>query len=127
MTASSFPVRCCPTPTAHEWAAKDRRWATRCRCWRYDRPIVYRFELAINRIRLLYRAFATAAAIGGLVGSPAALADDNPPPPPPAPEPAPVHVREIPREHCVYINIFEPCEELPSPPLPDTPGTPDGP
>jgi Domain of unknown function (DUF4189) len=32
----------------------------------------------------LFTAFATAAAIGGLVGSPAAVADD-PPPPPPAP------------------------------------------
>jgi len=89
---------------------------------------VNRFELAINRIRRLFTAFATAAAIGGLVGSPAAVADDDPPPPPPAPEPAPADVPEIPREqHCVYIDIWIPCEEVPSPPPPDTPGTPHGP
>jgi len=84
-------------------------------------------ELSINRIRRLFTAFATAAAVGGLVGSPAALADPEPPPPPPAPEPAPVHVLEIPRENCVYIGIFNPCEEEPLPLLPDTPRTPDGP
>jgi len=97
-------------------------------CWRYDRRIVYRFELATNRIRRLFTAFATAAAIGGLVGSPAAVADDDPPPPPPAPAPAPADVPEIPREqHCVYIDIWMPCDDVPSPPPPDTPGTPDGP
>jgi hypothetical protein len=98
--------------------------------WRYDRPIVYRFEFAINRIRRLFSAFASAAAIGGLIGSPLALADDDPPPPPPAPEQAPADVPEIPREHCVYIDIFTPCEEEPSPSLPrrgDTPGTLDEP
>ncbi len=94
----------------------------------YDRPIVYRFELAINRIRRLFTAFATAAAIGGLVGSPAAVADDDPPPPPPAPAPAPADVPEIPwEEHCVYIDIWMPCDDVPSPPPPDTPGTPDRP
>ncbi len=30
-------------------------------------------------------------------------------------------------EHCVYINIFNPCEMELSPQLPDTPRTPDGP
>jgi hypothetical protein len=90
---------------------------------------VDRFELAINRIRRLFiTAFATAAAIGGLVGSPAALADPEPPPPPPAPgEPAHADVPEMPREQCMYINIFMPCEEELLPPLPDTPGTPDRP
>ena len=34
-------------------------------------------ELAINRTRCLFTAFATAAAIGGLVGSPAAVADND--------------------------------------------------
>jgi hypothetical protein len=69
-----------------------------------------------------------ASAIGGLVGSPAAVADDDPLPPPPAPEPAHVDVPEIPmEEHCVYINIFMPCEMELSPTLPDTPRTPDGP
>jgi hypothetical protein len=98
-------------------------------CWRYDRRVVYGFELAINRIGRLVTAFATAAAIGGLVGSPAALADDGPPPLPPAPEPAPVDVPEIPREQCVYIDILQPCveEEVPSLPLPDTPRTPEEP
>jgi hypothetical protein len=57
------------------------------------RPIVYRFELAMNRIRRLCTAFATAAAIGGLVGSPAALAD---PEPPPVPAPAPADIPEMP-------------------------------
>ena len=38
--------------------------------------IVDRFELAINRTRRVFAAFLTAAAIGGLVGSPAAVADD---------------------------------------------------
>ena len=39
----------------------------------------------------MFTAFATVTAIGGLVGSPAALADPEPPPPPPAPgESAPV-------------------------------------
>ena len=38
--------------------------------------IVDRFELAINRTRRVFAAFVTAAAIGGLVGSPAAVADD---------------------------------------------------
>jgi PPE family len=98
--------------------------------WRYDRRIVYRFELAINHIRRLFTAFATAAAIGGLVGlvgSPRALADDGPPPPPPAPESAPADVPEIPREHCVYIDPWVPCAEEPSPPPPDAPGTPDEP
>jgi len=42
----------------------------------------------MNRTRRLFTAFATAAAIGGLVGSPAAVANVDPPPPPPAPEPA---------------------------------------
>jgi hypothetical protein len=94
----------------------------------YDRRIVNRFELAINRIRRLFTAFATAAAIGALVGSPAAVANDDPPPPPPEPAPAPADVPEIPREeHCV-IQIWDPCEYVtPSPPPPDTPGTPDGP
>ena len=94
----------------------------------YDQPTVYTFELAIHRIRRLFTAFATAAAIGGLVGSPAALADPEPPPQPPAPGgPAHADVPEIPREQCLYINIFTPCEEELLPPLPDTPGTPDGP
>ncbi|MGA7053702.1 MAG: hypothetical protein WBZ37_21005 [Mycobacterium sp.] len=84
-------------------------------------------ELAINRSRRLFAAFATAAAIGGLVGSPAAVADDDPPPPVPAPEPAHVDVPEIPREQCLYIDIFTPCEEQVLPPLPDTPRTPDAP
>jgi hypothetical protein len=96
-------------------------------CWRYDRPIVYRL-LAMNRIRRrLFRAFATAAVIGGLIGSPAALADDDPPPPPPAPEAAPADVPEIPMEHCLYISILQPCLEVPSPLPPDNPGTPDEP
>ena len=50
----------------------------------------------INRIRRLFTAFATAAAIGGLVGSPAALADPEPPPPPPVPAPAPLNIPEMP-------------------------------
>jgi len=62
----------------------------------YDWPTVYTFELAINRIRRLFTAFATAAAIGGLVGSPAALADPEPPPPPPVPAPAPANIPEMP-------------------------------
>ena len=91
-------------------------------CWRYDQPIVYRFELAINRIRRLFTAFATAAAIGGLIGSPAAFADDDPPPPPPTPDPV-----GVPR--CVWISNRNPCAfMMPLPPQPpDTPGTPDGP
>ena len=61
------------------------------------RPIVYTFELAMNRIGRLFTAFATAAAIGGLVGSPAALADPEPPPPPePVPAQVPVNVPEMP-------------------------------
>ena len=97
-------------------------------CRRYDQPIVYRFESAINRIRRLLKAFATAAAIGGLIGSPAALADDDPPPPPSAPEPARAEVPEIPRtEPCVW-QIWNLCQyATPVPPPPDTPGTPDGP
>jgi hypothetical protein len=94
--------------------------------WHYDRRIE-RIELAINRTRRLFTAFAMASAIGGLVGSPAAVADDDPPPPPPAPEPAHLDVPELPREQCLYINIFTPCEEEFLPPLPDAPGTPDGP
>jgi hypothetical protein len=96
----------------------------------YSWRIVHRFELAINRIRRFFTAFATAAAIGGLVGSPAALADDDPPPPPPEPAPAPADVPETPRElHCVYIDPWSPCEEeeAPSPPPTDTPRTPEGP
>lgn len=98
-------------------------------CRRYDQPIVYRFELAINRTRLLLKALASAAAIGGQIGSPVALADDDPPPPPPpAPAAAPADVPEIPRElHCIYVNIWMPCDEVPSPPPPDAPRTPDEP
>jgi hypothetical protein len=77
----------------------------------------------MNRTRRLFTAFATAAAIGGLVGSPAAVADDDPAPPPPAPEPARVDVREIPEEHCVW-EIWNPCAFMLSPPLPDGPETP---
>ena len=98
--------------------------------WRYDRRIIDRFELAINRTRRVFTAFATAAAIGGLVGSPAALADPEPPPPPPVPAPAPVHVREVPEVQCGDTGLpWMPCEEVlvPSPPLADTPGTPDRP
>jgi hypothetical protein len=79
----------------------------------------------MDRIRRLFPAFATAASIGGLLGSPAALADDDPPPAPPAPEPAHGDVLEIPREQCLYINVLMPCEEQVLPPLPDTPGNPD--
>ena len=97
-------------------------------CRRYNQTIVYRFELTISRIRRLFKAFATAAAIGGLIGSPAALADDEPPPPPPAPPAAPADVPEIPGElHCIYIDPWTPCAEVPSPPPPDTPETPDRP
>jgi hypothetical protein len=92
----------------------------------YDRRIVNRFELAINRIRRLFTAFATAAAIGALVGSPAAVADDDPPPPP-EPAPTPADVPEIPREeHCV-IRIWDPCVYMTPSPPPDTSPTPDGP
>jgi hypothetical protein len=93
-------------------------------------PIVYRYELAINRIRRLFTVFATAAAISGLICSPAALADDDPPPPPPAPEAAPPDVREIPMEFCVFMSVEGPCLEVeaPSPlPPPDRPGTTDEP
>ena len=92
------------------------------------RRIVNRF-LAINRVAPLFTAFATAATIGGLVGSPAGVADDDPAPPPPAPEPARADAPEIPSEepHCVYIDIINPCEIELSPQLPDTPRTPDGP
>jgi hypothetical protein len=63
----------------------------------YDLPTVYTFELAINRSRRLFTAFATAAAIGGLVGSPAALAEPEPPAPPePVPAPAPANIPELP-------------------------------
>lgn len=57
----------------------------------------------MNRIRRLLPAFATAAAISGLLGSPVALADDDPPPPPPPPaEPAPADAPEIPvTEGCI--------------------------
>jgi hypothetical protein len=79
----------------------------------------------MDRIRRLFPAFATAAAISGLLGSPAAFADDDVPPAPPPPEPAHVDAPEIPREQCLYINVLTPCEELVLPPLPDTPGTPD--
>ena len=93
------------------------------------RRIVDRFEAAINRTRRLFAAFATAAAIGGLVGSPAALADPQPPPPPPAPEPAPAGVPEM-TEQCSGLP-WMPCEEVPvwvpSPPPPDTPRAPDAP
>src|SRR5271166_872239 len=87
--------------------------------WRYDRRIVDRFELAINRTRGVFTAFATAAAIGGMVGSPAALADPEPPPPPPV---------AVPELQCTGLP-WMPCEEywVPSPPLPDTPGAPDRP
>jgi hypothetical protein len=81
----------------------------------------------MNRTRRLFTAFAAVAAIGGLVGSPAAVADDDPAPPPPAPEPAHVDVPEIPtEEHCVW-EIWNPCALMPSPPVPDAPETPDGP
>ena len=51
----------------------------------------------MNRSRRPFTAFATAAAIGGLVGSPAALAEPVPPPPPePVPAPAPVNIPEFP-------------------------------
>ncbi len=47
----------------------------------------------MNRIRRLFAAFTTAAAIAGLAGSPAALADPEPPPPPePVPAPAPANI-----------------------------------
>jgi hypothetical protein len=55
------------------------------------------FELAINRVRRLFAAFATAAAIGAVVGSPGALADPEPlPPPEPVPAPAPANIPEFP-------------------------------
>ena len=47
-------------------------------------------------IRRLCTGFATAAAIGGLVGSPAALAEPEPPSPPPVPAPAPANIPEFP-------------------------------
>jgi len=97
-------------------------------CRRYDQPIIYRSKLAINRTRRLLKALATAAAIGGLIGSPVALADDDPPPPPPAPAAAPANVPQIPRElHCIYVDNWLPCDEVPSPPPPDAPRTTDGP
>jgi hypothetical protein len=96
-------------------------------CRRYDRPIVYIFELAINRTRRLLAALAAAAAVGGLIGSPVALADDDPPPPP-SPAAPPAVVPEIPRElHCIYVDNWLPCDEVPSLPPPDAPRTPDGP
>ena len=61
------------------------------------RSTVYTFELAINRVRRLFAAFATAAAIGAVVGSPGALADPEPlPPPEPVPAPAPANIPEFP-------------------------------
>jgi hypothetical protein len=89
--------------------------------------IVDRFELAIIRTRRLFTAFAMAAIIGGLVGSPAAFADDDPLPPPPAPEPAHVDIPQV-REQC-GVPPWLGCEEYWEPPLPlpDTPGTPDRP
>ena len=88
------------------------------------------FELAINRTRRVFTAFATAAAIGGLVGSPAALADPEPPPPPPVPAPAPVDVREVPEVQCGDTGLpWTQCEDVlvPSPPPADTPRAPDAP
>ena len=101
----------------------------RCAVSRYDRRIVNRF-LAINRVAPLFTAFATATAIGGLVGSPAALADPEPPPPPPVPAPAPVYVPEVPEMQCGSTGLpWMPCEDVlvPSPPQADTPGAPDRP
>jgi len=88
------------------------------------RRIVDRFEAAIIRTRRLFTALAAAAAIGGLVGSPAAVADDDPSPPPPAPEPAHVDVPEM-REQCGVLG----CQEYWEPPLPlpGSPGAPDMP
>jgi hypothetical protein len=77
----------------------------------------------MNRTRRLFTAFAAAAAIG-LVGCPAAVADDDPAPPPPAPEPAHVDVPEIPMEEPCVFEMWNPCVLMPSPPLPDAPETP---
>ena len=79
------------------FCCRNRRDA-RCRVLGFTiRSTVYTFELPINHSRRLFTAFATAAAIGGVVGSPAALADPEPPPPPePVPAPAPANIPEFP-------------------------------
>ncbi|MGA7054904.1 MAG: hypothetical protein WBZ37_27270 [Mycobacterium sp.] len=79
----------------------------------------------MDRIRLLFPAFATAAAISGLLGSPVALADDDPPPPPPPPQPAPADVPQIPVTQGCVVRIWG-CQYLPPMlPPPDARGTPD--